>query len=257
MKGCYLPKTNKNIFVPSIRHVYQGRIHRRAAYKIKYSSRLFSTHSNYSNSEACVPHPYRISTISEEFEIMHNLIKAGIDPRLSEEYRDLVVFRNEGQWSARLWTKNGLRVPKGWEDGRKDRNGTYPRMVLDGYKPVGIVHIPNSSGVIPTGNLRDVIDFLYGTPRIMSNKKDDFLLENHFLHFELNPNPPRDPKSGYQDVRIFIYLGSLFGGRHRHCMCIDAVHYDVENAYNFGVRLVEGLLPSIKLKSVKSVTTTK
>ena len=184
-------KMNSKINISSVATINCGC----SRYEIAYSKALVRNGKNYYHAIKNVD-KFRISTAAEELCLQLSLEKAGIDPRKAEIFNDLFGRNPENSYVWQL-TATGLRVPKGWENGRIDADGTYPRIVLVFSDEVGENKIPKGGG-------RPVIEWneFFGLPRSTSDNADDLAYNKHTTHFWFDPNPVRDKYTGHLDVAI-------------------------------------------------------
>jgi len=223
--------------------------------QIKYSPKLTKTGENYYNSKKELPDGFRMSTAAEELAIQLYEETSGRDPRKAEAFDDFFA-RNEDEWHAWQWTETGLRVPKGYEADKreKDTQGRifYPRIVLIGDEEVGEVLVPEGNGkVVPYSSVpEEVWDTVFGIPRVTSDKKSDMKLDNHTTHFYFNTNPSKDSRSGEYDVAVARGSDWLRDGR-AGCLHVYAFcgRWDVLSAGSF--RPVQGSLPEIEKRLAK------
>lgn len=77
-----------------------------------------------------LPEDTRFMTQLEGLTIERSYLLKGNDPAQADEFKDYFIIKNEDN-ELFEWTSTGLRVPKGWENGRIDSGtGKYPRIVL-------------------------------------------------------------------------------------------------------------------------------
>ena len=218
-------------------------------YQINFSPKLTRTCKNHYDSMEELPEGSRYSTAGEELAIQLKEETEGRDPRKASVFDDLFA-RNKDKWYAWQWTETGLRVPKGWENGRYETDETgdkkYPRIVLIGDEEVGEVLVPEGNGrVIPYSSVpEEVWSTVFGIPKVTSDKESDMKLDNHTTHFYFDPNPSKDSVSGEYDVAVA--RGSLWHRDGRGgCLYVFANcgRWDARSDGSF--RQVQGSLPEI------------
>ncbi|HLD57879.1 MAG TPA: hypothetical protein VJA47_06225 [archaeon] len=165
------------------------------------------------------------------------------DPRMAKPFNDLFARENNG-WYAWQWTETGLRVPKGWEDGRsqKDAKGNIyvPRIVLIGDQEV-------DETPVPEGNGRVVVEWneVFGIPSLTTNEGDATNQKNHTTHFYLNANPDVDERTGRQDVAVA--RGSRWHDDvHVRCLSVRARYGRWYADGDVSFRQVQGSVPVIE-----------
>ena|SRR3989344_8789177 len=117
-----------------------GRAYLIKPYAADMSPTLVKTGKNYYDSQEILealikdgklPQGTRFSTASEELALQKSYEMQDKDPRKAEEFKDHMGKGKQDYVCGHTLT--GLRVPKGWEEGKKDNGtGKYPRIFLIG-----------------------------------------------------------------------------------------------------------------------------
>jgi len=252
-----MPKLDKKMFVQPARSVYPtlGAVYCHQGHEFHYSDRLVNTGKNFYDTEADIPKKLwvfqrnRDSTAAEELAIQLELERSGEDPRKAEAFADFF-----GRfWYARLWTKTGLRIPKGWENGRyevnKNGNKKWPRIVLIGDQEVGEVLVPEGGGRVVKE-----WDEVFGIPAETSDSEDDMKPENHTTHFRFDSSPKglgSSYLSGYEGYDVAVTRNGEWPGEEPgNCLLVAALDRRCYASGGNGFRLVRGSLPRIEKKSV-------
>ena len=180
-----------------------GRAYSRPSHFFSCSSTLVRTGKNYYDSLQALaemiergelPAGTRFMTQAEGLAIENSYKKQGKDPRKADEFRDYFA-KNSGKVYLWEWTSTGLRVPKGWENGRVDTDGKYPRIVLEGDKEVGELQVPAGGGKVIVES-----DEVFGIP---TEARDiAFPHEGYHSHWYFNAAPELDKVSGHYDVAV-------------------------------------------------------
>ncbi|MBI4162335.1 MAG: hypothetical protein HY513_01520 [Candidatus Aenigmarchaeota archaeon] len=118
----------------------------------------------------------------------------GKDPKKADEFKDHTgKGRQDYVWGRTL---TGLRVPEGWENGKKD-TGTnkYPRICLIGAEEKGLIQVPEGSGKVIVE-----CDDVFG---VATEVRDvPFPHKGYNAHWYFNPSPRLDEISGHYDVAV-------------------------------------------------------
>ena len=133
--------------------VYQsiGKAHSIPSYSFSCSPTVIKTGKNYYDSlkiltemieQGELPPDSRFMTQTEGHAIERSYTQKGKDPRKADEFKDYFA-KNKDKVHMWEWTSTGLRVPKGWKNGKIDTDTEkYPRIVLIGDKEVGELQVP-------------------------------------------------------------------------------------------------------------------
>ena len=116
-------------------------------YMLEYSQGLIRSGQNRLGYMAAVPEGFKVSSAEEEMRILLESRERNQRPRDSIAYADL--FGKNGYYARQL-TSTWLRIPKGWENGRCQRNARgdreYPRILLEGHEEKEEVLVPRGRG---------------------------------------------------------------------------------------------------------------
>ncbi len=120
---------------------------RHPEYMLEYNQRIIRSGQNRPGYTAAVPEGFKVSSAEEEMRILLESRERGQRPLDSIAYADL--FGKNGYYAG-LRTRTGLRVPKGWENGRCQRNARgdreFPRILLEGNEEKEEVLVPMGRG---------------------------------------------------------------------------------------------------------------
>ena len=156
---------------------------------------VHTPNTNYYDVKKSLPTGVRMSTAEEELNIQLGYERAKKDPRKdAPEFYDNFAKNIDKKyiWS---WTETGLRVPKGWDDGRIDKlTGKYPRIVLIGDEEADMLHIPVGDGrlIVSWGR--------YGLPSDTAKMAHPHDIYTTQFYFNVNPNI--DNISNNRDVAV-------------------------------------------------------
>ncbi len=245
--------SNERLIVPAASSCYPTFDARFDRYHLEYSERLTKTGKDCYESKRNLLTGRRMSTETEELAIQLAHEELGIHPRDSEAFAD-IFGRNEDESYALLWTKTGLRVPRG-RDPKKyiiDKHGRkyWPRIALICSTEIGEVLVPEGGErVVPyTENPEEVWDLVLGIPRVTS----DNLGQRHTTHWWFNPNPGiADRESGHYDVAVVRWSYPLHNEPER-CMDISASYLRTSSDHDCSVRPVQGVMPRIHKKLIET-----
>ncbi len=237
----------KQIQTPQAVSVYPslGKAYLAPARMTVASSGLVKTGKNYYDSleqmekmiaNGELPEGTRFSTAGEELALQRKYEIQGKDPKKSDEFRDHMGKGRQGY----VWghTLTGLRVPKGWEEGRKDTGtGKYPRIVLVGDKEVGKIQVAEGGGLV-------IVEFddVFG---VATEVRDlAWPHRGYNAHWYFDPNPRLDEKSGHYDVAV----GRWVNWHHDEdgCLDVDADYWRWGADSGDGFRPVQGPVPEIE-----------
>ena len=255
LKVNYMPTQTEialNAFeAPRATSVYpsMGKAYLRHAHSFSASPRIVRTGKSYYDSQKVLaemiergelPADARFMTQAEGFDIENSYKARAKDPRKAPEFDDYFA-RNKDKTYLWEWTSNGLRVPKGWENGRIDTDGKYPRILLAGDKEGGEVKVP-------VGNGRVIVesDGVSGIP--IETREIAWPHEGYHSHWHFNPSPSLDNVSCHYDVAVGRGGGWLRdeGGR---CLVVDAGCGRSGAVSDDGFRPVRGSVPEIEIVS--------
>ncbi len=206
-------------------------------YAIEYSIGLSRAWKNYYDSK---PKDGRMSTAAEELAIQLNLERAGQDPRIAAAFDDLFA-KNDSKIYMFQWTATGLRVPKGRDPIKyeRDRLGEkyWIRELLIEDQVAGEISVPE-------GNGRFVVEW-DGVSGLPSATRDNHPRIPYVTQFWFDPNSMIDEKSGQKDVAVVRACGwSRSGGGMNLAVVADYSRSSVGEKDGF--RLVMGSMPKIK-----------
>ena len=255
IKVNYMPTQTEialNAFeAPRATSVYpsMGKAYLRHAHSFSASPRLVRTGKRYYDSQKVLaemiergelPADARFMTQAEGLDIENSYKARAEDPRKAPEFDDYFGRNKDKSYLCEL-TLTGLRVPKGWENGRVDTDGKYPRILLTGNKEDGEVGVP-------VGNGRVIVesDGVSGIP--IETREIVWPHEGYHSHWHFNATPSLDKISGHYDVAVgrggYWRLGEDEGCLNVIAYCSRSVAYSVD-----GFRLVRGSLPEIEIVS--------
>ena len=158
-----------------------------------------------------------VSTAADELNIDEAFLRRGIHP-VGAEYnshdeacsrRGIHPVDAEHNKYARKYARKGnnlvtataLRVPDNrWLKGRKDKDGTYPRLVVEYGKVVG------ETRAAPGGWLVVTEFDVFGIPVKVADMKYPHPM--FYIHWGINPEPKRDNRTGEYDVAPSCCSGS-------------------------------------------------
>ena len=221
-----------------------GRAYSKPGHSVIIHPGVIRTDKNYRDSQKVLaemimrgelPSDARFMSQAEGRGIERVYLMQGKDPRKADEFKDYF----ENAWEC---TSTGLRVPKGWENGRIDNGtGKYPRIVLEGDKKVGELQVP-------VGNGRVIVEYddVFGIP--IETRDIAWPHTGYYSHFWLNHNPKLDETSGHNDVAV----GRGGGWRHvvdEGCLDVDALYGRFVAVSDVGFRPVRGSVPEIQVVS--------
>jgi hypothetical protein len=120
---------------------------RHPEYMLEYNQRIIRSGQNRPGHIIDVQEGFTASSAEEEMRILLESRERGQRPMDSIAYADL--FGKNGYYAGQR-TRTGLRVPKGWENGRCQRNARgdkeYPRILLIGNEENDDVLVPDGRG---------------------------------------------------------------------------------------------------------------
>jgi hypothetical protein len=212
------------------------------------SPRVVKTGKNYYDSlkifteiigQGKLPSGAKLMTQAEGLAIERSYQKEGKDPRSAEEFKDYFA-KNKDEWNAWEWTLTGLRVPKGWENGKVDKGtGKYPRIVLIGDKECGELQVPAGGGKVIVE-----LDDVFGIPSV--TKEIPWPHRGYYAHWWFNPSPDFDKISGHYDIAVGRGCGRPHNEDER-CLPVDASYGRWYATSDAGFRPVQGLIPEIEV----------
>ncbi|MBI4163708.1 MAG: hypothetical protein HY512_02505 [Candidatus Aenigmarchaeota archaeon] len=224
-------------------HPCLGVAYRSPAYSFRYSSTLVCGQINYYALKEQIPKGRRISTAAEELAIQLGLERVGQDPRKAQVFSDLFADHIYSAWQ---WTETGLKVPKGWEGGRYQTdskgNKQFPRIILIGDQEVG-------EALVPEGNGRAVVvewNEVFGIPSITSDSENSMIMRNHTTHFDFNPTPNIDERTGRPADIAVTRRSYCHGDEQDVCLSVDADIGRSDSRSGDSFRLVQGPIPEIE-----------
>ncbi|MFA4819369.1 MAG: hypothetical protein WC613_00245 [Candidatus Aenigmatarchaeota archaeon] len=198
----------------------------------------------------------RFMTQAEGLGIENSYKRQGKDPRKADEFRDYFA-KNRDKVYLWEWTSTGLRVPKGWEKGRVDSDGKYPRIIIETdihkaiellrggaiwqdigdslNRAVGELRVPSGGGKVIVES-----DEVFGIP---TEARDiAFPHEGYHSHWHFNAAPELDTASGQYDVAV---LRGGYWRRDERCLNVDADYRRWDAGSADGFRPVRGSVPEI------------
>ena len=227
-----------------------GRAYLKPAHSVSISPRVIRTDKNYYDSQKVLaemiergelPSDARFMSQAKGRGIERSYLMQGKDPRKADEFKDH-FGKNENNWYAWELTSTGLRVPKGWENGRVDNGtGKYPRIVLEGDKKVGELQVP-------VGNGRVIVEYddVFGIP--IETREIAWPHTGYYSHFWLNQNPILDEISGHYDVAVGR-RGAWHHAEGGRCLYVSADSGRFDAPSHAGFRPVRGSVPEIEIVS--------
>lgn len=211
------------------------------------------------------PNDTRFPLESEMYSLESECVRCFADPRDAEVFGDYFGGNSQGIY-VREPTLTVLRTPPGWENGRQDRDGTYPRLIVEPDWNVLAGVLANMtedfdwSGVgdsmnkvvgeqpVPQGDWRVITrtNPLSGIP--LETQEIPWPHKGYYAHFRLDPNPARDTISGHYDVAVGRWCAWRRAVDER-CLGVAAYYGRLAADSFVGFRPVRGSVPEIKVVS--------
>ncbi|MBI4162971.1 MAG: hypothetical protein HY513_04770 [Candidatus Aenigmarchaeota archaeon] len=225
-----------------------GRAYLVRPYSVDLSSSLVKTGRDYYDSQELLAKMIangelsegtRFSTSAEELALQKSYEMQGKDPRKAEEFKDHMGKGKQGYvWG---YTLTGLRVPEGWQNGKKD-TGTnkYPRIVLLGDEEKDLIQVPEGGGkvIVEYDDVFGVATEVRGMP---------FPHKGYNAHWHFNPSPRLDEKTGHYDVAVGR-RGDWHHGEDARCLNVGADYGRwLAGSYDGFRPVVRGSVPEIEV----------